>query len=377
MPRRRVDGWFWEQFVYVCGSKCGACGETGVRLERGHIIPYSKGGTDSLDNLIPLCAPCNKRYLKSETPDNRPKEWLVRFLLILWDRLGSRNQVPDGNRYAALIDRIKRFEIAELSNRQNNESCAHREVFPKSNTLTKDEAKALVEQLIDESRKLDPPPRIPNAKRKTDMAGLALQTDQNTFWQAGLAFLRDQAWIHGREIVFDSWQPFVDGFEHFVRKWQSVLAAEAERVRQDREQQEAKRQGRLTDFLSVLEIPPDWEGLSDGDRLWIEEVRSLQDSRNVDDAEVDRSRALNRRYGNYVCAVNAVKPSLLRDYLFKALDSMPSVWQETQEYVNIFYAVRNAKTLEKLLELTHEVEALFRKRHEQPEEPMVDESMCC
>jgi hypothetical protein len=39
--------------------KCGASGH-GVKLEVDHIIPYSKGGTDALDNLQTLCFPCNR-----------------------------------------------------------------------------------------------------------------------------------------------------------------------------------------------------------------------------------------------------------------------------------------------------------------------------
>ncbi len=54
--RRPVDSWFWELFVQACGNKCcaGACGKIGVKLERGHVIPHGDGGSDSLDNLIPV-----------------------------------------------------------------------------------------------------------------------------------------------------------------------------------------------------------------------------------------------------------------------------------------------------------------------------------
>lgn len=42
--------------------KCCACGRVsahGVILHVDHIIPRSKGGTDSLDNLQTLCSECN------------------------------------------------------------------------------------------------------------------------------------------------------------------------------------------------------------------------------------------------------------------------------------------------------------------------------
>jgi 5-methylcytosine-specific restriction endonuclease McrA len=39
--------------------KCGASGY-GVKLEVDHIVPFSKGGTDALDNLQTLCFNCNR-----------------------------------------------------------------------------------------------------------------------------------------------------------------------------------------------------------------------------------------------------------------------------------------------------------------------------
>lgn len=42
------------------GGKCRHCGSTDD-LEFDHIIPYSKGGATTLDNLQLLCLPCNRR----------------------------------------------------------------------------------------------------------------------------------------------------------------------------------------------------------------------------------------------------------------------------------------------------------------------------
>lgn len=43
-------------------STCLACGrrEPAIRLTVDHIIPLSLGGTNSLDNLQPLCVECNQ-----------------------------------------------------------------------------------------------------------------------------------------------------------------------------------------------------------------------------------------------------------------------------------------------------------------------------
>lgn len=54
--------------VYTrCGKKCAKCG-TDKRLQVDHIVPVSKGGSDSLTNLQVLCQPCN---LKKGTKSNK------------------------------------------------------------------------------------------------------------------------------------------------------------------------------------------------------------------------------------------------------------------------------------------------------------------
>ena len=40
------------------GNKCQLCGST-ERIEIDHILALSKGGTNHIDNLQPLCKPCN------------------------------------------------------------------------------------------------------------------------------------------------------------------------------------------------------------------------------------------------------------------------------------------------------------------------------
>jgi hypothetical protein len=40
---------------------CQYCGDYGGKLEADHKIPFSKGGDDSLENLITACRRCNRR----------------------------------------------------------------------------------------------------------------------------------------------------------------------------------------------------------------------------------------------------------------------------------------------------------------------------
>jgi hypothetical protein len=50
---------------------CQYCGAVNVKLECDHIIPISKGGDNSKENLTTACVPCNRsKYNKSKS------EWL-------------------------------------------------------------------------------------------------------------------------------------------------------------------------------------------------------------------------------------------------------------------------------------------------------------
>jgi HNH endonuclease len=53
------------QVLQKYANKCAWCGayggDKGVGLEMDHIQPFSKGGPSTIDNLQPLCGPCNKK----------------------------------------------------------------------------------------------------------------------------------------------------------------------------------------------------------------------------------------------------------------------------------------------------------------------------
>ena len=50
-----------QKYGYRCAG-CDASGSNkGVGLEMDHIIPFSKGGPSTIENLQPLCGPCNKK----------------------------------------------------------------------------------------------------------------------------------------------------------------------------------------------------------------------------------------------------------------------------------------------------------------------------
>lgn len=61
--RRRAAGELsvsdWQEVLEQHGTVCLACGDAGREVTIDHIVPVSKGGTNSKDNLQPLCGPCN------------------------------------------------------------------------------------------------------------------------------------------------------------------------------------------------------------------------------------------------------------------------------------------------------------------------------
>jgi len=53
----------WENLKAKNNSTCKGCGkkEPEIKLTRDHIIPISKGGTDYIKNIQPMCNKCNSR----------------------------------------------------------------------------------------------------------------------------------------------------------------------------------------------------------------------------------------------------------------------------------------------------------------------------
>jgi HNH endonuclease len=53
-----------EEFEALCASyqnKCLACGDTEAVLEADHVVPLTKGGSDDIGNIQPLCGSCNRK----------------------------------------------------------------------------------------------------------------------------------------------------------------------------------------------------------------------------------------------------------------------------------------------------------------------------
>lgn len=77
------EQWEWWRLMCYYGKACAQCGSQ-ERIHKDHIIPVSKGGSNGLDNLQPLCGSCNlTKY--DRTSDHRwdSGEW-VRTMELGW-----------------------------------------------------------------------------------------------------------------------------------------------------------------------------------------------------------------------------------------------------------------------------------------------------
>lgn len=53
----------WAALVEEFGGLCARCHCKADPISKDHIIPICEGGSDSIDNLQPLCCPCNSMFL--------------------------------------------------------------------------------------------------------------------------------------------------------------------------------------------------------------------------------------------------------------------------------------------------------------------------
>lgn len=58
----------WENKLKEYNYSCAYCGKTNIKLTKDHVIPVSKGGENTIDNIVPACWECNynKRALALE-----------------------------------------------------------------------------------------------------------------------------------------------------------------------------------------------------------------------------------------------------------------------------------------------------------------------
>jgi 5-methylcytosine-specific restriction endonuclease McrA len=60
-----LDDRNWADLVRAWGG-CAYCGVTGTDLQRDCVLPISRGGRYTLDNVVPACPSCNASKCNSE-----------------------------------------------------------------------------------------------------------------------------------------------------------------------------------------------------------------------------------------------------------------------------------------------------------------------
>lgn len=63
-----APGFLRASDMFPPNTPCAYCGEPGTATD--HVIPLSRGGSNTTDNIVPCCIPCN-----SSKRNKLPREW--------------------------------------------------------------------------------------------------------------------------------------------------------------------------------------------------------------------------------------------------------------------------------------------------------------
>lgn len=63
----------WERIKEDAGNMCAYCSDRDVEITKDHVIPLSRGGLHTRDNVVPCCKRCN-----GEKGNRTPEEWGIR-----------------------------------------------------------------------------------------------------------------------------------------------------------------------------------------------------------------------------------------------------------------------------------------------------------
>jgi len=78
----------WRVAKDVFGGRCAYCRRNGGALHRDHVVPLSRGGFDTPQNVVPSCASCNL-----SKGDRDVREWMASmgynygFFVLTWREL--------------------------------------------------------------------------------------------------------------------------------------------------------------------------------------------------------------------------------------------------------------------------------------------------
>lgn len=81
VKRRCADGFYsekeWLEILWLYDNRCVCCGISAKdtvlgKLTPDHVIPITKGGSNYIENIQPMCLPCNRRKSNLVLLDYRP-----------------------------------------------------------------------------------------------------------------------------------------------------------------------------------------------------------------------------------------------------------------------------------------------------------------
>jgi hypothetical protein len=111
-----------NQKLFALGNVCAYCGASGP-LHWEHIIPASRGGPDTIDNMVRACAPCNlakgprdpyQWYLGAKSTEQIPRLVLGKFLKLTYEAYETHGLL-DSKEYI-MNHKIERVTLSSIFN---------------------------------------------------------------------------------------------------------------------------------------------------------------------------------------------------------------------------------------------------------------------
>lgn len=316
--RTPLDDYLWPIFVAACGGRCVACDAEGD-LQRGHIQRQEDGGPDSLDNLQPLCAVCNGRHSKNfSMEDWRPGEWRSRFIKLLAQGLRTElrgaHPCQKNGVGCTTLDAGKPIENTEVISWERVNFAFNSALSLPLSTLTHPYPLEQYRELVDKAIRFGAKHRVhippPTEDCQSKLCSLVRKLGLDAFKRAAIEFLRQEKWFdeddRGRRfrVMPQPWQTFADNIGMY-------LEDADEHVRQIAEQDAKAKAAEIAQEKLIKDIAardrwnvatgtPNWPGMPDGDREFLERLRALPaDQQTISDVDEQQAWAIAERYREY------------------------------------------------------------------------------